>query len=334
MILDRVCKKCVLDSKTPGVTISEETGLCQFCEHYIALSPEKIKEFRLQMDTLFNSPPHHRKYDVIIALSGGMDSCYTLLRLKNEYPHLNILAVQFDNSFISNTAFENARKFCELTKSTYSRITLDNNLLRDTIKKTALSKDAYQGFAKNRASDVCNTCISIIKQKIIEIAIQTKTPFIVFGFSPGQTKTPFVTLKKPFIIWMRDLFESQLKAIGVSERKSYLIDENILQSDFSETQIIIIHPFLAWGYNKQINKETCIKSGWIAPDMKDHNSSNCLLNAFAIHNHMEKNHIHPYAYDLSALVRHGCMEREEAIEKLKVDVSDPSIQEVKRALDL
>ena len=86
------CKKCVLDSKTPGISINADTGLCQFCEHYTPLSKEKKKEYRSQMDTLLKSPRKQGKYDVIFALSGGVDSSYTLYRLNKEYPHLKILA--------------------------------------------------------------------------------------------------------------------------------------------------------------------------------------------------------------------------------------------------
>ena len=77
------------------------------------------------MDLLLGSPPEQGKYDVIFALSGGIDSSYALYRLKKDYPDLNILAVQFDNGFISETALENARKFCELTESAYLCLTLD-----------------------------------------------------------------------------------------------------------------------------------------------------------------------------------------------------------------
>jgi len=105
-----VCKNCALDSKTPGITINADTGLCQFCEHYTPLSKEKKEEYKAQMDLLFTSPTKHQgKYDVIMALSGGVDSSYALYRLKKEYPHLRVLAVQFDNGFISDTAFHNAR---------------------------------------------------------------------------------------------------------------------------------------------------------------------------------------------------------------------------------
>ena len=286
------------------------------------------------MDILLKSPTERGKYDVIFAMSGGIDSSYTLYRLKKDYPHLNILAMQFDNGFISETALGNARKFCDLTKSTYIRLTLDQNALQDTFSRAARSKDAYPGSAKYRASDICNTCISIIKQKIIELAISTKSPFIVFAFSPGQTDAPFITLTKPFLIWMRKLFDGNLKAMGIAERDTYLIDSSLIRSDSPEPRVTIIHPFLIWDYDKPKFKKECIELGWIDPDIKDHNSSNCLLNAFAIKNHLDKYHIHSYAYDLAALVRQGNMDREDALKKLQVDISDTSIWEVQQKLNV
>jgi tRNA(Ile)-lysidine synthase TilS/MesJ len=330
-----VCKNCALDSKTPGITINADTGLCQFCEHYTPLSREKKEAYKSQMDILFASPTKHRgKYDVIMALSGGVDSSYALYRLKKEYPHLKVLAVQFDNGFISDTAFYNARKFCEMTKSTYFRLVLDNNLLRDTFKKAARSKDAYPGFAKYRASDMCNTCMSIIKQKLVEMAIHTKTPFIVFAFSPGQTEVPFVTLTRPFMIWIRKLFDGQLKSMGVLERDLYLMDQDIITASPPDTEVMIVHPFLVWDYNKQKFKEECIRLGWAEPDLKDPNSSNCMLNAYAIKNHFDKYHIHSYAYDLSALVRQGNIKKEEAMKTLNTPFSDAAMKEVDRKLNL
>jgi tRNA(Ile)-lysidine synthase TilS/MesJ len=328
-----ICKICALDAKTPGITINADTGLCQYCEHYTPLSKEKKEEYKTQLDTLFTSPRKQGKYDVIMAISGGIDSTYTLFRLKKEYPHLRVLAVQFDNGFISDTAFENARKFCDLTKSTYFRLELDNNLLRETFNKAALSKDAYPGFAKYRASDMCNTCMSIIKQKLVEMAILTKTPFIVFGFSPGQTEVPFVTLTKPFMVWIRKLFDRQLETMGINERDVYLMDDDIIASSPHDIEVMIVHPFLVWGYNKQKFKEECIRLGWKVPDINDPNSSNCLLNAYAIKNHFDKYHIHSYAYDLSALVRQGYLKREEAMKTLNTTFSDAEMKEVDRKLN-
>ncbi len=328
-----MCKNCALDSKMPGITINPDTGLCQFCEHYIPLSKEKKEEFKAQMDALFASIKKEVKYDVIFALSGGVDSSYALYRLKKEYPHLRVLAVQFDNGFISDTAIKNARKFCELTNSSYFRLVLDNNLMRDTFNKAARSKDAYPGFAKYRASDMCNTCMSIIKQKLVEMAIQTKIPFIVFAFSPGQTEVPFVTLTKPFMSWIRKLFDGQLKRMGVQERDMYLMNQDIITASPPDTEVTIVHPFLVWEYDKHQFRKEIISLGWTEPDLKDPNSSNCLLNAYAIKNHFDKYHIHSYAYDQSALVRQGNIKREEALKTLNTRFSEAALQEVHKKLN-
>lgn len=329
-----ICKNCALNSKIQGITINPITGLCQFCEHYVPVSKQKKEEFRVQMANLLSSPPKNGKYDVIMALSGGIDSSYALYNLKKEFPHLRVLAVQFDNGFISETAFENAQKFCDLTKSAYFRLVLDNNLSRDAFIKAAQSTDAFPGFAKYRASDICNTCISIIKQKIMELAIQTKTPFIVFAFSPGQTEVPFLKLTRPFIAWSRKLFDGQLKTIGIEEREPYLIDQDVIAAGFPETNVMIIHPYLVWDYDKKQFRKECIRLGWKEPDLSDPNSSNCLLNEYAIKNHFDKYHIHSYAYDLSALVRQGNLKREEALKKINTPFSEDSIQKVHRQLNL
>ena len=133
---------------------------------------------------------------------------------------------------------------------------------------------------------------------------------------------------------MRKLFDGNLKTMGVAERDAYLIDADLIRPGSPEPQVTIIHPFLIWDYDKPRFKNECIELGWIEPDLKDHNSSNCLLNAFAIKNHLDKYHIHPYAYDLAALVRQGNMNREDTLKKLNATLSGSSIEEVQRKLNL
>jgi len=335
VLMDRVaCKKCILDSQVPGITINPETGLCQYCELFLPCSKDTKEEYHARMDLLLKSPPPGGKYHVVFALSGGVDSSYCLYRLKKEYPHLNILAVQFDNGFISDSALKNAQEFCAITKSTYLRLTVDQNALRDAFSKAAHSNNAYRGFAKYRASDICNTCINIVKQKIIELALSTKTPLVIFAFSPGQTDAPFIPLSRPFLVWMRNLFDTNLKALGVVDRSKFLIDLRYLPPGSDDPGIIIIHPFLVWDYDKPKFKQECLNLGWIDPEINDPNSSNCLLNAFAIKNHYDKYRIHSYAFDMAALVRQGLMNREEALNKLTVHVSDGAIKDVRRKLNL
>jgi hypothetical protein len=121
--------------------------------------------------------------------------------------------------------------------------------------------------------------------------------------------------------------------MGVQERDLYLMDQDIITASPPDAEVMIVHPFLIWDYNKQQFREECIRLGWKEPDLSDPNSSNCMLNAYAIKNHFDKYHIHSYAYDLSALVRRGNITKEEAQKTLTTPFSDAAMEEVDRKLN-
>lgn len=330
----RVCKKCVLDSDIPDIRINEDSGLCHFCETYIPMSPQEKEGYLARMEELFEEYKGRGKYDVIFALSGGKDSSYTLYKLKKEYPFLKVLAIQFDNGFISDRAIVNAKKMCEITGSDYFKLTMKKEILYDTFRNAAESYDAFSNIAKYRASDICNTCISIIKQKLIEEAIVMKVPFIMFAFTSGQSQNPIINLPANLIKWSRNLFEKQLQNIGIDDRdEMFLIKKDVIENVGKDTPIML-HPLCLWDYDEDIILETIVKIGWNPPDINDSNSTNCTLNSFACYNHLEKYNIHPYAFDIAGIVRSGDMSREEGLEKLHCELSLPLIEEAVKKLKI
>lgn len=329
-----VCKKCILDSDIPGITIDEDSGLCHFCETYKPLSPEEKDEYLARMEALFREGSGKGKYDVIFALSGGKDSSYTLYQLKKEYPSLKVMAVQFDNGFISDNAIENAKKMCEITGSDYFRLSMEEEVLYDAFRKAAKSYDAFPKFAKYRASDICNTCISIIKQKLIEMSIIYKAPFIVFAFTPGQTPNPIIDLSASFVKWSRNLFEKQLQKIDIDDRdENFIIKKEVIEN-MGNIAPKIIHPLCLWDYNEGKILEKIVELGWNPPDISDSNSTNCTLNSFACYNHLQKYGIHPYAFDIAGIVRSGDMSREEGLKKLNQELCQPLILDAAKKLNL
>ena len=56
--------------------------------------------------------------------------------------------------------------------------------------------------------------------------------------------------------------------------------------------------------------------GWQAPTDTDTNSSNCLLNAFANHCHINRHGFHPYVWEIANMVRQKVLSRDEGIEKI------------------
>jgi len=329
-----VCKKCVLDSDIPGIDINKETGLCHFCETYTPLSSQEKSEYLSKIDKLFKNYSGKGNYDVIYALSGGKDSSYTLYKLKKEYPFLKVLAVQFDNGFTSEDAIKNARKMCKITGCDYFQLTMEKEVLYDTFRKAAESYDAFPKFAKYRASDICNVCITIIKQKLIEQAIIQKAPFIVFAFTAGQSPNPIIELSPSFVRWSRTLFEKQLQKIGVDDKDELFLIKSEVIKDMGENAPSILHPLCLWDYSEDKVLETLLKIGWELPGINDSNSTNCTLNSFACYNHLEKYRFHPYAFDTAGLVRSGEMSREEGFEKINQELSKQLIEEAAKKLKM
>ena len=329
-----VCKRCVLDSDIPGIEINKESGLCHFCETYVPLSLQEKEEYLKRIEGLFKKYSDTGNYDVIFALSGGKDSSYTLYKLKKDYPFLKILAVQFDNGFTSDYAVINAKKMCEITGCDYFKLSMEKEVLYDLFRKAAESYDAFPKFAKYRASDICNICISVIKQKLIEQAIIQKAPFIVFAFTAGQSPNPIINLSANFIQWSRNLFEKQLQKIGVEDRDEQFIIKNEVIKNIGEPAPSILHPLCLWEYSEDKVLETVIGLGWKPPELNDSNSTNCTLNSFACYNHLEKYGFHPYAFDIAGLVRSGEMPRGEGLEKLHQELSEPLIEEAAEKLEV
>jgi len=329
-----VCKKCVLDSDIPGIHINEDTGLCHFCETYTPLTSQEKSEYLARIEELFKQYRGKGNYDVIYALSGGKDSSYTLYKLKKDYPFLKIMAVQFDNGFTSENAIKNAQKMCKITGCDYFQLTVEKEVLYDTFRKAAESYDTFPKFAKYRASDICNVCITIIKQKLIEQAIIEKAPFIIFAFTAGQSPNPIINLSPNFIQWSRNLFKKQLEKIGIDDKDELFLLKSKVLENMGETALSILHPLCLWEYSEDKVLDTLLEIGWEQPGIDDSNSTNCTLNSFACYNHLEKYGFHPYAFDTAGLVRSGEMSREEGFEKINQELSQPLIEEAAKKLKL
>lgn len=124
------------------------------------------------------------EYDCLMSYSGGKDSTYTLDIFKNRFG-LSILAVTFDNGFISPVAIDYMRRVVE-------KIGVDHLIFKvrfDLLKKifsTAATIEIYSKKTLERASTICTSCISFVKFITLKMALEKDIPFIGYGWSPGQ----------------------------------------------------------------------------------------------------------------------------------------------------
>lgn len=103
------CNRCLYDDKVPAIQF-DENGICNYCHMHDQLEQEypigEEGKIRLQrIAESIRSKGRHRKYDVIVGVSGGCDSSYMLYLAKQL--GLRPLAVHFDNTWDSTIAVEN-----------------------------------------------------------------------------------------------------------------------------------------------------------------------------------------------------------------------------------
>lgn len=308
----KYCKKCVLSDNMFSVSLNEE-GVCNYCINYEKEVNKKdaIKREEANLDKYKGQGD----YDVLLAYSGGKDSTYTLYLLREKYG-LRVLTMTFDNGFLSDKTFENIRV---ITKN----LVADNIIISPSFMKMkklfrfAESDDKLPKKSLERASSVCTHCIGIVKSMAYKEAILRKIPLISFGWTPGQ-----IGMSKQIVNFDPNMVKTMFKSLkqkvinGLGEEYGpfYLTDEFI--EEHKDSLPSLFYPFPSHTYNEDAIFDTISKFGWERPKNTDLNSTNCLMNSYAIKKHFEKYGFHPYALELAQLVREGVMTREDALNRI------------------
>ena len=99
-----LCSRCVLPATFPGIRF-DGNGVCDHClkfERRTGSDVEKERN-RRRFQEIVESISDRPGFHCALALSGGKESSYTLSLLREHYG-LRVLAVTFDNGFISPQA--------------------------------------------------------------------------------------------------------------------------------------------------------------------------------------------------------------------------------------
>lgn len=123
----QVCKVCVMDTTDPDIVFDAE-GVCNHCyAARAAQNQHRIDAMHLPwiIDQI-KKRGRGRKYDVLIGVSGGVDSA-TALRICHEQG-LRILAYQVDNMYNTAQADENVMRLVEGLKVPFYRYAIDRDV--------------------------------------------------------------------------------------------------------------------------------------------------------------------------------------------------------------
>ncbi|WP_150275302.1 hypothetical protein [Paenibacillus tepidiphilus] len=314
------CTACILPDTFPGIRF-DESGVCQYCleagEGNQPFAGESLKD---KLETIIrDNRGHGRTYDALVAYSGGKDSTYLIHRLQSAY-QLSILAVTFDNGYMSEASFRNMR-------TVLGRLNVDHLIVRpgqssmNRIFAQSCGHRMYPDHLTKFGSGICISCIRMVSTMALRVAIEKGIPMVMLGNSPGQmiqseNELIFRDNTIPYAL-RRRLFKPLVDQLG-DER---LYDLLMLTREEYKTKPFpyTINPFPILGYDEQLIYREIAALGWSKPTDVDPNSTNCKLNSLGIKKHCETYHFHPYDFEMSMLVRQKIISRDEAIRR----VSDP-----------
>ncbi len=338
----KLCTKCILPETFPGISF-DEAGVCNICrksDGKEATLDQNKKIYEHKFLDLLNTlginadhaapSPDRPAYDILMAYSGGKDSTYTIGLLKLKYG-LRVLALTFDNGFISDTASSNIKKVTE-------HLGIDHIIFKPKwgiLKKVfsaAIEHELYSKKSLERASTICTSCIGLVKSVCLKTSIEQNIPMIGYGWSPGQAPLQSAIMKNnPALSRMsQQAILKPLREVAGEDIEVYFLQERHYSSP--DKFPYNIHP-MAWEfYNEEMILNEIKQYGWEAPSDTDSNSTNCLLNAYANDVHLRRYKFHPYVWEIANMVREGVMTREDGYRKIYGEQSSELIIMAQRRL--
>jgi N-acetyl sugar amidotransferase len=128
------CTFCIMDTSDPEIVFDNQ-GICNHCKRQQHL--QKTRGYRkgiseIELNTIIENIKHkqkNRQYDVVVGVSGGVDSAYALhysVKLG-----LRVLAVHVDAGWNSETAVSNIEKLCQKLNVDLHTIVVDWRLMKE-----------------------------------------------------------------------------------------------------------------------------------------------------------------------------------------------------------
>ena len=329
--MTNICKVCILPENFPGIRF-DDAGVCNYCRNFkgVEILAEQKKEYEGKFIDLIEQYKGRSEYDVLMCYSGGKDSTYTMDILKDRYG-LNVLALTFDNGFISPVAKENMERVVERLGIDHVIYKVRFDLLKK-IFKTAATKELFSRKTLERASTICTSCIGFVKFIALKMAIEKDIPFIGYGWSPGQAPIQSSLMKtNPSLLKLtqKAIYEPLHRIAGDMVRPYFLEARHFESKDKFPYNI---HPLAFLEYDEKKIFERLKELRWEKPDDTDPNSTNCLLNAFANMVHEKLYGYNPYVFEIAKMVREGIMTREEGLRRFDESLSEGVIKIVKDRL--
>ncbi len=180
------CNRCGIATECSPL---DDHGICALCKDYEHLSSVTDQEddtpLQNELEQFLTSfeAKGTLHYDALVLFSGGKDSSYLLYRLKETHPHLRLLALTINNSFMSAIAMDNA---ASVTK----KLGIDHMIMAP---KARVFKNMFRHSFMHLQGLGCSATIDMLDGELLidqgrVTAATMNIPLLIIGYSHEQVK--------------------------------------------------------------------------------------------------------------------------------------------------
>lgn len=320
----QTCTKCIVNDSYPDIKF-DANGVCSLCKNkktYIS----NVNSDKELLEIFDKVKKRGLQFDALVPLSGGKDSTY-ILYLAVEVYKLNVLAMTYDNGFLSNLAWSNIQNAIERTK--VKHIVCKPNL--------EIQKKIYRNLLL-LSGDMCGACDIGTKANILKTAKDYSIPLILYGNSPLEEDS-FVPDTIQDISRFKYILK-QAKDLSKTEINEFLVypNYNFFRHSFNKKLGIMAKEISPLFYidvpsDKDLGNIISEKLNWHDDNREYSKHLDCLAEPFT--NYI-RNKIYGYERRLcqySNMIRNNEISRELAMEMYRSDKIDSLPENCNEVLD-
>jgi hypothetical protein len=324
----QLCSRCILPHAPPGIVIDDQ-GVCSICRSHELTRAVKSEPPPLESDfvQLLGKRRGKGAYDCLVMCSGGKDSTSALYYMVKRYK-VRCLAFTFDHGFETGEALDNVHRAVE-------KLGVDFLFFRSEYMKPLFARLVQT----DSPAVICHPCSLWYMGLAFDIAARYEIPFIVAGWTKGQSTRQEAMSKcgcnihAPEFAAMAEATQTFLrtKLVDLPQYKDFPHSmEEVLkraQKRF-KTMVVSPHWFLPHDtaeYVALIQREL----GWRYPKVSyPKESTNCSLNFLSVYNSMRHHGYTHYHVEASKMIREGLLSRPEALRLLEMDFDLELLNEI------
>ncbi|UCH98455.1 MAG: hypothetical protein JSV88_16860 [Candidatus Aminicenantes bacterium] len=339
----KICSECVLPETYPGIEF-DERGVCNICRAYKEKEEHTLKEesFANEQELiacLEKYKNHKNRYDVLVPISGGVDSCNVLITIVEKYG-LKALGFHNDQGYEDEIATANARNLCKALNVDLVIKQQDIGFMRKLYK--------YINETHVKGMNSCYICGNILYINALETADQYNIPLVINGYSKGQaaqirSQDKAIEMLEKLLEIFRETADKEfvnqfLEKYNILNKRITYQDREDLEREVDCNKMLFI-PFYVFDFNK-IDKDLLREKIKAHFDWKPQKTSypkrttNCEMIWLNTYMDLQKMGYSNYHVEYAELVRKGEFTREQALKDLEFNPPPGVVERLAKQVDV